>query len=55
MIINKKKIGIIIGIVIVTVAMLVLAYPCLFKKNHIEKITRLELPKAAPILDCKFF
>lgn len=55
MIINKKKIGIIIGIVIVTMAMLALAYPCLFKKNHIEKITKLELPKAAPILDCKFF
>jgi len=34
----KKKIGIIVGIVIIALLMFIFIHPLLFKKNHIEKI-----------------
>lgn len=49
----NKKIGIIIGIVII--ALLMFIHPLLFKKNYIEKIAKIDLPKSANLIDSKFY
>ena len=51
----KRKIGIIVGIVIIALLMFIFIHPLLFKKNHIEKIAKLNLPKSANLIDSKFY
>lgn len=53
MIKNRKIFGIVIALVIVGV--LIFINPIMFKKNHIERIAKLELPKAAKIVEDKFY